>query len=303
MGGSKLFSMLSASTLRGAFTALVTPFRKDLSIDEVRLRALVDWQIKSGIDGLVPAATTGEGATLSHAEHRRVIDIVIDEADGRVPVIADAGSNNTVEAVELAEHAKKSGADAILCISPYYTKPTQDGIIAHYRKIASVGVPLVLYNVPGRTSRNVEAETTLALARHPNIIGIKEASGNLKQIAAIIDRKPKSFAVLSGEDAQTLSIIRLGGTGTISVVSNEIPAETHALVAAALSGNYTEATKIHKKYLDLMNVNFVDCNPIDVKWALAAMNKIAYGCRLPLTEPSAVNKKKIVAVLKKHKLV
>jgi 4-hydroxy-tetrahydrodipicolinate synthase len=277
--------------LTGAFVALVTPFDPaSLRIDELKLRELINWQIESGIDGIVVAGTTGESATLSHAEHRRLVELVINEVNKRVIVIAGAGSNNTSESVELAQHAKKSGADYILAISPYYNKPTQDGIIAHYNKIAEVGTPLILYNVPSRTGRNVEAATTLALAKNPNIIGIKEASNDLVQIKEICDKKPADFVVLSGEDSQNLDIIRLGGLGAIGVVPNEIPREATEMVHLALAGKWTEAQAIHDKYAELMHLNFVDNNPIDVKWALGQMGKIDYAVRLPLTEPSAGNK-------------
>jgi 4-hydroxy-tetrahydrodipicolinate synthase len=290
--------MLTAAELRGAFTALVTPFDPaTLAVDETKLRELVDWQITSGVSGIVVAGTTGESATLSYPEHHRVVEIVVEEARKRVPVIAGAGSNNTAEAVELAEHARKTGADAILSLSPYYNKPTQDGLVMHYTKIAEVGMPTIIYNVPSRTGKNVEAATTLELAKNSNIIGIKEASNDLAQIQKICEGKPADFAVISGEDSQTLKIIEMGGQGVIGVILNEIPAEFSALVAAALAGDFGKAKELHEKYLPLMEANFLDGNPIDVKWALAEMGKLAYAVRLPLTTPSIKNQAKIKAVL------
>jgi len=286
--------------LKGSFVALITPFDPQAeSVDEEKLRELVNWQIESGTDGIVAVGTTGESATLSKTEHRQVLEIVIDEVKGRVPVIAGTGSNATRESVSLTEFAKSKGADFGLAISPYYNKPTQDGIIAHYSKIAEVGLPTILYNVPGRTSRNMEVETTLALAKNPNLVGIKEASGDLDQIRRICEGKPVDFVVLSGEDAQTLEIIKLGGAGAIGVVQNEIPAEIKQMIDFALAGDFAKAEEINSKFANLMNLNFVDNNPIDVKWALAEMGKIEYSVRLPLTQPSEENKKKIKAELEK----
>lgn len=287
--------------LCGAFTALVTPFQrtKELEVDEARLREFVNWQIQAGVSGLVVAGTTGESATLSHAEHERVVEIVVEETGGRVPVIAGAGSNNTTESIRLAEHARKVKADAILAVSPYYNKPTQEGLIAHYRKIAEVGLPLILYNVPSRTGRNVEVATTLTLAQHPNIVGIKEACGDLRQVQEICERKPKDFAVLSGEDGQTLEIIRLGGVGAIGVILNEVPAEMSAMIKLALQGNFLQAEKINERFAGLMRLNFVDNNPIDVKFALAEMGKLDFAVRLPLTPPARENQGLIKEELKR----
>ena len=290
--------------LKGSFVALVTPFQKDsLELDEEKLRELVNFQVDAGTDGIVAVGTTGESATLSKTEHRRVLEIVIDEVNGRVPIIAGTGSNATREAVSLTEFAKEKGADFGLSISPYYNKPTQDGIVAHYSKIAEVGLPTILYNVPGRTSRNVEAATTLELAENPNLVGIKEASGDLEQIREICEKKPSDFAVVSGEDAQTLDIIKLGGVGAIGVIQNEVPAEMKNMINLALVGELEQAGEINEKFANLMDLNFVDNNPIDVKWVLAEMGKIDYAVRLPLTEPSEENKKKIHSELTKLKLV
>lgn len=290
--------------LKGSYVALITPFKKDsLEVDEEKLRELINWQIESGTDGIVVVGTTGESATLSHAEHHRVIDIAINETKKRVPVIAGAGSNNTAEAVDLAEHAKKAGADIILSISPYYNKPTQDGLVAHYSKIAEVDVPTLIYNVPSRTGKNVEAETTLELAKLPSIIGVKEASNDLEQIKKICDGKPDDFTVLSGEDSQTLEIIKLGGSGAIGVIQNEIPTEIRDMIHLGLAGEWDKAQAIHNKFADLMNLNFADNNPVDVKWVLHEMSKLDYVVRLPLTEPSEENKKKIRDELEKLKLI
>lgn len=290
--------------LKGSFVALVTPFKKDsLDLDEEKLRELINWQISSGTDGIVVVGTTGESATLSHDEHHRVIEVAIDEVNQRVPLIAGAGSNNTREAVELAEHAKKAGADIILSIGPYYNKPTQDGFIAHYSKIAEVGAPTLIYNVPARTGKNIEAETTLELSKITNIIGIKEASGDIDQIKKICEEKPEDFAVLSGEDSQTLEIMKLGGSGAVGVIQNEIPAEIKEMIHFGLNGEWEKAQAINDKFAELMDLNFVDNNPIDVKWALHEMGKLEYVVRLPLTEPSAENKMKIKNELLKLALI
>lgn len=290
--------------LKGSFVALITPFDpKNLEIDEVKLRELIDFQIEAGTDGIVAVGTTGESATVSKTEHRKILEIVVDETKKRVPIIAGTGSNATREAVSLTEFAKEKGADFGLSISPYYNKPTQDGVIAHYSKIAEVGLPTILYNVPSRTGRNVESATTLKLAENPNLVGIKEASNDLDQIREICEKKPSDFAVISGEDSQTLEIIKLGGVGAIGVVQNEIPAEIKKMIDFALAGDFEKADEINLKFAELMNLNFVDNNPIDVKWVLAEMNKIEYAVRLPLTEPSEENKIKIRDELVKLNLV
>jgi 4-hydroxy-tetrahydrodipicolinate synthase len=290
--------------LKGSFVALITPFDpQTLELDEVKLRELVNFQIESGTDGIVAVGTTGESATVSKTEHRQILEIVIDEAKGRVPIVAGTGSNATREAVSLTEFAKEKGADFGLSISPYYNKPTQDGIVAHYSKIAEVGLPTILYNVPSRTGRNVEAATTLELSTNPNLVGIKEASGDLEQIREICEKKPADFAVISGEDSQTLEIIKLGGAGAIGVIQNEIPAEITKMIHLALEEKFDEAAGINSKFAQLMDLNFVDNNPIDVKWILAEMGKIEYVVRLPLTQPSEENKKNILAELQKLGLV
>ena len=270
--------------LRGCGTALVTPFQQDGSIDDAALRNLVAWQVESGIDFLIPCGTTGETPTLSRDEWLHVIDTTIEVVAGRVPVVAGATSNSTQEAVEKArEVASRPGVNAILTASPYYNKPTQEGQYRHFKAIAeAVDKPLILYNVPGRTSANIEPGTLARLAEVPNIAGVKEASGNISQIAEVLNAVPESFLVFSGDDAITLPVIALGGVGIISVASNEIPAEMAALTRAALNNDWTTARSIHRKYLPLMQANFIESNPLPVKAALAMMGKIEEVYRLPL---------------------
>lgn len=269
---------------RGCGTALVTPFRQDGSIDEPALRNLVNWQIESGIDFLVPCGTTGETPTLSHDEWLRVIDITIEVSAGRVPIVAGATSNSTHDAVEKAkEVAARPGVDAILTASPYYNKPTQEGQYRHFRAIAeAVDKPLILYNVPGRTSANIEPATLARLAEVPNIAGVKEASGNISQIAEVCNAVPETFSVFSGDDAITLPVIALGGVGIISVASNEIPREMAEMARAALNNDWTTARQIHRKYLPLMQANFIESNPLPVKAVLSMMGRIEEVYRLPL---------------------
>jgi 4-hydroxy-tetrahydrodipicolinate synthase len=271
--------------LRGCGTALVTPFHQDGSIDDAALRHLVAWQIESGIDFLVPCGTTGETPTLSHDEWLYVIDATIAVAAGRVPIVAGATSNSTHDAVEKAkEVAGRPGVDAILTASPYYNKPTQEGQYRHFRAIAEAVVekPIILYNVPGRTGANLEPATLGRLAEIPNIVGVKEASGNMAQIAEAINAVPETFLVFSGDDAVTLPVIALGGVGVISVASNEIPHEMAALTRAALDNDWATARSLHRKYLPLMQANFIESSPLPVKAVLALMGKIEEVYRLPL---------------------
>jgi len=270
--------------LRGCGTALVTPFHQDGSIDEAALRNLVAWQVDSGIDFLVPCGTTGETPTLSHDEWRRVIETTIEVVAGRVPILAGATSNSTHEAVEKAkEVAAIPGVDAILTASPYYNKPTQEGQYRHFRAIAeAVDKPIILYNVPGRTAANIEPTTLARLAEVPNVAGVKEASGNMTQIAEVCNAVPPHFLVFSGDDAITLPVIALGGVGIISVASNEIPQEMATMTRAALNNQWDEARQIHRKYLALMQANFIESNPLPVKALLAMMGKIEEVYRLPL---------------------
>jgi 4-hydroxy-tetrahydrodipicolinate synthase len=271
--------------LRGCGTALVTPFHQDGSIDEAALRNLVAWQVESGIDFLVPCGTTGETPTLTHDEWLRVIDVTIEVVAGRVPIMAGATSNSTHEAVEKAkEVAARTSVDAILTASPYYNKPTQEGQYRHFKAIAeAVGdKPVLLYNVPGRTGANLEPATLARLAEIPNIVGVKEASGNMTQIAECINAVPETFLVFSGDDAVTLPVIALGGAGVVSVASNEIPREMAAMTRAALNNDWMTARNIHRKYLPLMQANFIESSPLPVKAVLAMMGKIEENYRLPL---------------------
>ncbi len=270
--------------LRGCGTALVTPFHQDGSIDEPALRNLVAWQVESGIDFLIPCGTTGETPTLSHDEWLYVIDTTIEIVAGRVPIVAGATSNSTHDAVEKAkEVAARPGVNAILTASPYYNKPTQEGQYRHFRAIAeAVDKPLILYNVPGRTGANIEPATLARLAEVPNILGVKEASGNMTQIAEVCNAVPEHFLVFSGDDAVTLPVIALGGVGIISVASNEIPREMTEMTGAALNNDWQTARRIHRKYLALMQANFLESNPLPVKAVLAMMGKIEEAYRLPL---------------------
>jgi 4-hydroxy-tetrahydrodipicolinate synthase len=270
--------------LGGCGTALVTPFRADGSIDETALRNLVAWQVESGIDFLIPCGTTGETPTLSHEEWLQVIDTTIEVAAGRVPIVAGATSNSTQDAVEKAkEVGARPGVNAILTASPYYNKPTQEGQYRHFRTIAeAVDKPLILYNVPGRTGANLEPGTLARLAEVANILGVKEASGNMTQIAEVCNLVPEHCLVFSGDDAITLPVIALGGVGIISVASNEIPREMAEMTRAALNNDWNTARRIHRKYLPLMQANFIESNPLPVKAVLAMMGKIEEVYRLPL---------------------
>ena len=282
----------------GCGTALVTPFRKDQSLDENTLRKLVRRQIEAGINFLVPCGTTGESPTLTRAEHLRVIEIVVEEAKGKVPVIGGAGGYNTHEVIELAREVERRGADGILSVTPYYNKPTQEGLYQHYKAIAgAVRLPMIVYSVQSRTSVNVEPATLARLAEIENIVAVKEASGNISQIANILHDVPPRFTVLSGDDAMTIPVIALGGRGIISTVSNQIPGPMARLAQACLAGDFAAARDIHNRYLPLMNVNFVETNPISVKAAMALMGLLEPVWRLPMCPPSAANLARIEKVL------
>ncbi|HEX3740367.1 MAG TPA: 4-hydroxy-tetrahydrodipicolinate synthase [Terriglobales bacterium] len=270
--------------LRGCGTALVTPFHQDGSLDEQAFRNLVSWQIDSGIDFLVPCGTTGETPTLTHEEWLRVIDLTIEVGAGRVPILAGATSNSTREAVSKArELSDRPGIDAILSASPYYNKPTQEGQYQHFKAIAeAVNKPIILYNVPGRTAANLESGTVARLAEIPNIAGVKEASGNLTQIAEICSAARDDFSVLSGDDAMTLPVIALGGVGLVSVASNEIPQEMAEMTRAALNNDWNGARQIFRKFLPLMQANFMESSPMPVKAVLAMMGRIEEAYRLPM---------------------
>jgi 4-hydroxy-tetrahydrodipicolinate synthase len=289
--------------MRGCATALVTPFKSDGSIDEERMRALVDRQITGGVRLLVPCGTTGESATMTEEEDARVIAMTIDVARGRARVIAGAGSNSTASAIEYSKRAKEAGADAVLQVAPWYNKPTQEGLYAHFRAIAEAvpDVPIMLYNVPGRTSSNIAAQTTLRLARDcENIVAVKEASGNLSQIMDILRERPDGFAVLSGDDAVTLPLIALGAEGIVSVASNEIPDLMSQMTNFALDGNWNEARALHYRLLPLMDNNFIESSPGPVKAVMAMMGLLEENFRLPLvpvTEKSRARLREVIAEL------
>lgn len=279
---------------KGAMVAIVTPFR-DTQIDEAALRRLIDFQISNGTHGIVPCGTTGESATLSFKEHERVIELTVEQVNKRVPVIAGTGSNNTEEAIRLTKHAKSAGADGALMISPYYNKPTQEGLYRHFAKVAqSVDIPIILYNIPGRTAVNMEPDTIARLAKIPNIVGVKEASGSMKQITDIIARCDDDFVTLSGEDFLTYPLMCVGGKGVISVTSNIAPRDMSDLCSLALEGKYEEAQKLYYRLLPLCHALFYETNPAPVKAALAMMKKIESDeVRLPLAPMSEANRERL----------
>jgi len=282
----------------GCGTALVTPFKKDLSLDEATLRALVRRQINAGINFLVPCGTTGESPTLSHEEHLRVIAITLEEAKGKTPVLSGAGGYDTHQVIEIARECERMGAQGILSVTPYYNKPTQEGLYHHFKAIAaSTSLPIILYNVPPRTNVNIDPLTLRRLAEIENIIGVKEASGNISQITQVIQQVPEDFLVLSGDDALTLPITAMGGRGIISVASNEIPAEMTQLARLCLEGKFEEARVIQRKWLPLLEINFIETNPTPVKAAMAEMGLLEPVFRLPLVPPRTENLAKIRAVL------
>jgi len=284
--------------LRGCGTALVTPFHADGSIDEGALRRLVQFQLREGIDFLVPCGTTGETPTLEHQEYLRVIELVLQEADGKAPVVAGVGGNHTRKLVALAREVKQLGVQGILSVAPYYNKPTQEGLYLHFKAIAeSTDLPVILYNVPGRTSSNVEPATVARLSKIPNIIGIKEASGSIIQQMEVVNSVAAGFKVLSGDDAFTLPLMAVGGVGVISVVSNEIPSQMTRLVHLLLDGKYDEARRLNAQLLPLMHANFIETNPIPVKAALAMMGMIEEVYRLPMVPMRAENRAKLEKVL------
>lgn len=283
----------------GTFTALVTPFAADGSVALDALSALVEWQIESGVEGLVPCGSTGEAATLSHEEHAEVIRHVVDVVDGRMPVIAGTGSNSTAEACELTVHAREAGADAALAISPYYNKPTQEGIYRHYREIAEKGgLPLVLYNVPGRTASRMEPETIARLSHVRGVAALKEAGGDLEKTAETIRESSAALALLSGDDSLTLPMLALGGCGVISTIANVAPREMGDLVRAFEAGDLARARELHYQLLPVMQALFIEANPIPVKTALHILDRIPDPTlRLPLTEMSKGNRDRLEAAL------
>ena len=283
---------------KGCGTALVTPFRADLSLDEQAVRRLAKRQIDNGIHFLVPCGTTGENPTLSKNEHLRVVELVLEEARGKVPVLAGAGGYNTQEIVELVGELEAIGADGLLSVTPYYNKPTPEGLYQHFKAIASATrLPIVVYNVPSRTGINIAPAALARLASIDNIAGVKEASGDIGQMAAIFQELPEDFAVLSGDDSVTLPLMALGGVGVISVASNEIPAEMSELCTLALKGDFAGAREVHRRYHALMEVNFVESNPGPVKAAMAMMGLIEPHYRLPMVEPLSASQAVISRVL------
>ena len=284
--------------LQGCGTALVTPFRKDGSLDESTLRALVKRQIGAGINFLVPCGTTGESPTLTRTEHLRVVEITVEVANGRVPVLAGAGGYNTAEVIELAKEVRAVGAAGILSVTPYYNKPTQEGIYQHFKAIATaVKLPVIVYNIQGRTGVNIETATLKRLSEIDYIAGVKEASGNINQIGAVIHQLPPEFTVLSGDDAVTLPLIALGGRGVVATVANQIPKEMTGLTQRALAGDFAGAREIHHKFLPLMEINGVETNPIPVKAAMSLMGLLEPVWRLPMCPPSDANFARIEKVL------
>ncbi len=289
----------------GCGTALVTPFRKDLSLDEEAVRRLARRQVDAGINFLVPCGTTGESPTLSKAELRRVVEIAIEEARrGKICVVAGAGGYNTAEVIERARDYEAMGADGILSVSPYYNKPTQEGLYQHFKAIAAaISLPIILYNIPGRTGVNIEPATMRRLAEIDNIVGVKEASGNISQMAVVLDIVPDDFVVLSGDDGITIPLMSLGGRGLISVASNEIPAEMTRITQLCLAGDFVGAREIHRKYFRLMEANFVETNPGPVKAAMGLMGLLDPHFRLPMVPPKPENLEKIRGALEAVGLV
>jgi 4-hydroxy-tetrahydrodipicolinate synthase len=287
----------------GAIVAIVTPFRNG-KVDEQALRRLIEEQIAAGTDGIAPCGTTGESTTLSHEEHDRVIEITIDAVKKRVPVIAGTGSNSTAEALRLTKHAWEAGADAALLVCPYYNRPTQEGLYLHYRAIAEeVPIPIIIYNIQGRTGVNMSTETLVRLAQIPNIVGVKEASGSLKQMSDVVCLCEPDFSVLSGDDIFTLGLLAIGGKGVISVISNVVPQDMAAMVDAFAAGDLDQARALHYRMAPLIDVLFIETNPIPVKAALAMMGKIEYELRLPLCRMSEKNEGKLKKVMQDYGLI
>jgi len=288
----------------GVGTALVTPFTRSGALDEAAVRRLGRRQIDAGVHFLCPCGTTGENPTLTAAERLRMIEILVDEAGGQVPILAGAGGYNTAEVIHVAGEMQKRGVSGFLSVTPYYNKPTPEGLYQHYRAIAeSTPLPIVVYNVPGRTGVNVDVATLVRLAQIPNIVGVKEASGNVSQMCDICRAVPSDFIVLSGDDALTLPLMAVGGRGIISVASNEIPAEMVQMVEAAERNDFAAARQVHGRILPLMQINFVEANPIPVKAAMAAMGLLEDAYRLPMVPPSQVSREKILGVLKEMRLL
>ena len=283
----------------GCGTALVTPFRHDGSLDEAGVSSLAKRQIDAGIHFLVPCGSTGESPTLTEDERTRVVELVVEQAKGRVPVLAGAGGYNTQEVIHAAKRMRRAGADGILSVTPYYNKPTPDGLVAHYRAIAeAIELPIILYNVPGRTGCNIDPATLVRLASIPNIAGVKEASGNMTQICEVCASVPDTFIVLSGDDALTLPLMAVGGRGIVSVASNEIPGEMSRLAELAANGDFATARQLHQRLMPLLQVNFIESNPIPVKSAMAMLGLLEETYRLPMVPPRPASRERIATVLR-----
>jgi len=294
---------MAKRVFQGSLVALVTPFR-DGKVDEATLKQLVEFQIRGGTDAIVPCGTTGESPTLDHAEHNHVVDVVIEAVGKRIPVVAGTGSNSTAEAISMTRHAKEAGADAALIVLPYYNKPTQKGMIEHCRKIAdTVDLPLILYNIPGRTGVNMTPETLAQLADHPNIVGMKEATGSLEQMTQDIVLCGEKLSFLSGDDVLTLPLMSVGGKGIISVVANIVPKDVADMTHAFLSGDWKRARELHLKLFPLCQAMFYETNPIPVKTALAMMGKVREEFRLPLCPMTDANRKRLEAALQSYGLL
>ena len=300
-GGTK---SMSQTTFQGSFVALVTPFR-DGRVDEAKLRELVEFQITHGTDGLVPCGTTGESPTLTHDEHKRVVEIVLETARERVPVIAGTGSNSTSEAIDLTRHAERAGASGALVVNPYYNKPTQEGLYRHFRAVAeAVTIPIITYNIAGRTAVNVETATMARLAREcHNIVGVKEASGSLDQMSQVIAACGPSFSVLSGDDNITLPVMAIGGHGVISVIANIVPRETADMVHAALDGDFKRARELHFRLFPLARAAFLETNPIPIKEAMAMAGMLEPEFRLPMCRMGEANRETLRGILRQYALV
>ncbi len=296
--------MIEIKNLQGCGTALVTPFKQNGQLDEDALKRLVDFQIEGGIDFLVPCGTTGESATLSLEEHLRVVEVVYKRVDGRIPVIAGAGGYNTAKVIDMAKYVAALGVDGLLSVTPYYNKPTQEGLFQHFKAIAeAVDVPIIMYNVPGRTSTNLLPDTVVRLSHIQNIIGIKEASGNIGQIAELAVKVPNKFTILSGDDVISLAMIALGGKGVISVAANQVPKMMTELIHAGLDGDFERARKLQSKLFPLMKVNFIETNPIPVKASLAMMGMIEEVYRLPLIKMKEEYRQELKNVIKELDLI
>ena len=295
---------MTRPTFQGSIVALITPFRNG-KVDEAKLRELVNFHVAQGTDAIVPCGTTGESPTLSHDEHKRVVEIVIEEARGRLPIIAGTGSNSTTEAIDLTTHAKRAGATAALVVNPYYNRPTQEGLYRHFRAVAeAVDIPIILYNIAGRTAVNVETDTLARLVRDcPSIVGVKEASGSLDQMTQVILACGPDFSVLSGDDNITLPLMSVGGRGVISVIANFVPRETSEMTHAALAGDWKLARELHLKLFPLSRAMFIETNPIPVKETMALMGMIEPEYRLPMCRMSDANRQRLVSVLEPFGLI